>query len=71
MSYNKGDKVQWNWGNGTASGEIEKIYTQKITVKIKGEEVTRDANNDNPAYYIKQSDGDAVLKKHSEVIKAS
>jgi hypothetical protein len=69
--YNEGDKVKWEWGNGTARGTVQTVYTQKITRKIKGEEVTRDADNDNPAYYIKQSDGDAVLKKHSELQKAS
>ena len=71
MSYNQGDNIEWDWGNGTARGEIQKVYTQKITVKIKGNSVTRDADNDNPAYYIEQSDGDEVLKSHSEVRKAS
>jgi len=27
-SYNEGDKVEWDWGNGTASGEVIKVYTQ-------------------------------------------
>ncbi len=70
MSYNEGDKVKWNWGNGTGTGEIQKVYTQKITRKIKGNEVTRDASEDEPAYFIEQSDGDEVLKSHSEVKKA-
>tara|TARA_B100000953_G_C17781214_1_gene345662 strand:+ start:104 stop:316 length:213 start_codon:yes stop_codon:yes gene_type:complete len=70
MSYNVGDKVRWEWGDGSATGKIEKVYTEKITRKIKGSEVTRDADNDNPAYYIEQDDGDNVLKSHSEVKKA-
>lgn len=70
MSYNVGDKVEWNWANGSATGKVEKVYTKRITRKIKGNEVTRDADNDNPAYYIKQNDGDAVLKSHSELKKA-
>lgn len=70
-SYNVGDKLQWNWGSGTATGIIKTIYTQKTTRKIKGNEVTRDASDDNPAYYIEQPDGDTVLKSHSEVKKAS
>jgi hypothetical protein len=69
-SYNVGDKVQWEWGNGTATGKVEKVYTQKITRKINGNEVTRNADNDNPAYYIEQSDDGAALKSHSEVKKA-
>lgn len=71
MSYNVGDKVEWDWGNGTATGKIQKVYTQKITRKINDNEVTRDADDDNPAYYIEQSDDGAALKSHSEVRKAS
>lgn len=68
--YSEGDEVQWDWGNGTARGKIAKKYTQKITLKIKGNEVTRDADDDCPAYKIEQDDGDEVLKSHSEVKKA-
>jgi len=68
--YNVGDKVKWNWGTGTGTGKVEKSYTQKITRKIDGNEVTRDADDDNPAYYIEQDDGDAVLKSESELSKA-
>jgi len=69
-SYNEGDKVEWDWGNGTASGEVIKVYTQKQTLKIKGEDVTRDASDDCPAYRIDTGDSEA-LKSHSEVRKAS
>ncbi len=68
--YSEGTKVEWEWGNGSATGEIETVYTQKTTRKIKGTDVTREASEDEPAYYIKQDDGDAVLKSHSEVTKA-
>lgn len=68
--YNEGTTVQWDWGGGIGTGEIEKVYTQKITRKIKGTEVTRKASDKSPAYYIKQDNGDAVLKSHSEVTKA-
>jgi hypothetical protein len=70
MSYNEGDKVRWEWGNGSATGTVQKKYTQKITLTIKGTEVTRDADDDNPAYRIEQSDGDEVLKSDSELEKA-
>ncbi|THH36199.1 DUF2945 domain-containing protein [Aliishimia ponticola] len=71
MAYDTGTTVEWDWGNGTAQGEVTKVYTQKITLKIKGSEVTRDASEDSPAYKIEQSDGDEVLKSHSELRKAS
>lgn len=67
MAYKEGDKVKWKWGQGTAEGEVETVYTRKVTRKIKGNEVTRDADDDCPAYYIKQDDGDSVLKSHSEL----
>jgi SLT domain-containing protein len=65
--YSTGTRVSWNWGQGTAEGRIETVYTDDVTRTIKGTEVTRKASDDAPAYYIKQSDGDAVLKSHSEV----
>ena len=68
--YNQGAKVKWSWGSGTGEGEIQKAYTQKVTRKIKGTEVTREADEDCPAYFIKQDDGNEVLKSHSEVQKA-
>jgi len=68
--YSKGTKVEWNWGSGTAQGKIEKVYTRKTTREIKGSEVTREASDDCPAYLIVQSDGDEVLKSHTEVKKA-
>ena len=68
--YSKGTKVQWNWGEGTATGQIKRIYTEKVTRTIKGTEVTRDASKSEPAYYIEQEDGDTVLKSHSELKKA-
>ena len=68
--YSEGTKVEWDWGDGTANGKIDQVYTQKRTLKIEGSEVTRDASDDCPAYKIKQDDGGTVLKSHSEVRKA-
>lgn len=71
MSYSEGTQVEWDWGNGTGTGKIAKKYTQKITLKISGTEVTRDASEDSPAYKIEQEDGSEVLKSDSELRKAS
>lgn len=67
MAYSKGDRVKWNWGNGTGEGEISEIFEERVTRTIKGSEITRDADSDNPAYMIEQDDGDRVLKSHSEL----
>ena len=69
--YSEGTKVEWDWGNGTATGKIQSSFTKKVTRKIDGNEVTRNGSEDDPAYYIKQDDGDSVLKLDSEVRKAS
>ena len=67
----EGDKVEWNWGNGTGTGKVQKKYTEKVTRTIKGSDVTRDASDGDPAYLIEQDDGDEVLKSGSELKKAS
>ena len=60
-------KVQWDWGDGTAEGYIREKFTDKVSKTLKGSEVTRNASEDDPAYLIEQSDGDEVLKSHSEI----
>jgi hypothetical protein len=64
-------RVKWNWGNGTAEGNIISRSTEDITETIKGNEVTREASEECPAYIIEQDDGDKVLKSHSEVEKVN
>ncbi|WP_435414686.1 DUF2945 domain-containing protein [Polaribacter aestuariivivens] len=66
----KGTKVSWKWGNGTAEGKVEETYTAEITKTIKGTEVTRKGEEGNKALYIKQNDGDYVLKLESEVTRS-
>ncbi len=68
--YDKGTKVEWKWGNGKGTGKITDVFTEKVTRTINGNEITRNANDDEPAYLIEQEDGDKVLKSHSEVSKA-
>ena len=69
--YDEGDKVKWEWGNGEGTGKVTKKYTRKTTLKIDGSEITRNADDDDPAYKIEQDDGSEVLKSHSELKKAS
>ncbi|WP_348767648.1 DUF2945 domain-containing protein [uncultured Salinisphaera sp.] len=67
MARSIGDTVKWNWGQGTAEGQITQIYKQRVTKTLKGSEIVRDGDEDNPAYLIEQSDGDQVLKLESEL----
>ncbi|MCX7552271.1 DUF2945 domain-containing protein [Marinicella sp. S1101] len=69
-AYQTNSKVQWNWGDGTATGYVRKVYREAVTLTLKGTEVTRDASDDEPAYLLEQEDGDEVLKSHSELSKA-
>jgi len=64
-------KVEWEWGNGVATGKVTSRFTEKVTKTIKGNEVTREASEKSPAYLIEQEDGSEVLKSHSEVSRAS
>ena len=63
----EGTKVQWNYAGNSATGKVKEIFKKKVTRKLKGNEVTRDASDDYPAYLIEQEDGDEVLKSASEV----
>ena len=69
MSYDIhiGDTVKWNWGGGTGEGEVTERFTEKTTRTIEGNDVTRDASEDEPAYMIEQADGDRVFKSASEL----
>lgn len=65
--FRKGQKVSWSWNGGTATGTIRDRYIRKVTRKIKGSDITRNGDAENPAYLIEQEDGDEVLKLASEL----
>lgn len=69
-AYREGDEVAWQWGDGRGTGKVEIVHKSKITKTINGSKITRKADEQCPAYTIKQDDGDRVLKSHSEVSKA-
>mgnify|MGYP002624573270 CR=1 FL=1 len=62
-----GEEVAWEWGSGTGTGTIVERFTESVTKTIKGNEVTRNATEEDPAYLIEQDDGDVVLKSSSEL----
>ena len=67
----KGDKVHWNWGKSQAEGTIKEKSEKTVTKKIKGKDVKRKASKEEPAYLIKQENGNEVLKSESELEKGS
>lgn len=61
-----GDTVTWNYGTGTGTGKVAKIYTKPVTLKIQNSEITRNGSEENPALLITQGKT-RVLKLVSEV----
>ena len=70
QKFQKNQHVQWNHAGNTAKGQIKDSFKDKVTKTIKGNEVTRNASEDEPAYLIEQEDGDEVLKSESELSAA-
>lgn len=54
--YTVGTKVKWKWGNGWGEGAVTEQFCEKVTRKISGTEVTRDASEEELAYLIEQFD---------------
>ena len=68
--FGKGQRVSWNWGGNDACGKIEERFERDVERTIKGTKVTRHGSEENPAYLIRQEDGDRVLKLGSELKEA-
>ncbi|MEH3053363.1 MAG: DUF2945 domain-containing protein [Patulibacter minatonensis] len=62
----KGTDVEWDWGNGTATGTVKAVNHERTQRIIKGEQITRNGTDDDPALDIEQSNGAHVLKLRSE-----
>ena len=66
-SYQTSQHVEWDWGDGTAQGQIAERFERKVTRTLQGSEVTRNGDGNDPAYLIEQDDGSEVLKLGSEI----
>ena len=66
-SFQTDQYVEWEWGNGKGKGQIKERFEREVTRTLQGSEITKDGTEDNPAYLIKQEDGDKVLKLGSEL----
>ena len=63
----KGSTVSWKWGSSTAEGKVAEVHHDKVTRQSKGESISRNGSDDDPAYVIEQEDGTTVLKLKSEL----
>lgn len=66
----KGTDVEWTWGSGTATGKVVELHHERVERTIKGEKITRNGTDDDPAALIEQEDGTKVLKLRSELRRA-
>ena len=66
-SFQSDQYVEWDWGNGKGKGQIKERFEREVTRTLQGSEITKQGSEDNPAYLIKQDDGDEVLKLGSEI----
>ena len=69
-SFQTDQYVTWKWGNGTASGQIKERFERDVKRTLKGSEVTRKGSADDPAYLIKQEDGDGIDDLDGAIIVA-
>ncbi len=67
----EGTEVEWSWGDGKATGTVKEIFKKDVSRTISGTKVNREASDTNPAYLIKQEDGQEVLKSSSEISQKS
>ena len=65
--FEKGMHVSWKWGAHNAYGEVTEIYTEKVSRRIKGKMITRNASPEKPAYLLVQENGQEVLKSETEL----
>jgi Hypervirulence associated proteins TUDOR domain len=66
-TFQEGAIVRWDWSANVAHGKVEQRFDKQVSRTIKGKRVTRNGTPENPAYLIRQADGDRVLKRSSEL----
>ena len=66
----EGTRIEWSWGQGTATGKVIESYDHEVSKTFKGNQVTRKGETGNLALLIEQEDGSRVLKLSSEVERA-
>ena len=64
-----GSTVHWSWGAHEAAGRVVERFERTVRRTIKGTAVVKHGTRDNPAYLIRQDDGDQVLKLRSELLE--
>jgi len=64
-----GNEVEWKWGRSKAEGKVAEKFTDDVERKIKGKAIKRHADAKEPAFLVKQENGNRALKSQSELKK--
>jgi len=64
-----GNEVEWKWGRSKAEGKVTRKFTHDVERKIKGKSIKRHADAGEPAFLVRQENGNRVLKSQSELKK--
>lgn len=70
-SLNKGTKVDWTHGAAKAFGKVLQVFRAKVTQRIKGAVITRNATPEKPAALVLSDRGGKALKSASELKRVS
>jgi len=60
-----GARVAWTHDGSGVEGVIQKVFTHRLERTIEGATVTQDACRRDPAYLIRQDNGQILLKNFS------
>lgn len=66
-SYREGSIVYWKATEKICSGTIESVHIDFGKIKVDGAEFAIVGTSQNPAYVIRTTTGDPVIKQHAEV----
>jgi len=65
---NEGDEVSWKWGSGHPKGTVKDVVEDEATITTKrGNEVSRQGDEDNPAVVLEAKSGSDAIKLASEL----
>lgn len=67
--YAVGSVVSWQTGDSVRSGTIEAVHKTAVDKDADPSGDALDASVDDPAYQIVATNGDTVIKRHTQLLK--
>lgn len=67
IKFKNGQLVKFTDNKSEKSGEVRARFIQNTELEIDGRTITHDATSENPAYLIKISENDHIIKPESEL----